>query len=169
MAEPEMTAVVDEKTRELLHRPTTDAWAACAAVWGRTLVLATPGWVKWPGWMANVEKALVEAVHVGIGASQPASRARQIFVLGSFEIEDDGSPEWQYVLDLTAMLLEPLQHDDLGASVRTTLLTYLEGTFNVLSLDLSLSLRRPISDAEAREILADDPTWIRTVAFVRSL
>jgi hypothetical protein len=160
-------SLAEDKTSELMSRPAVDGWAACASVWARLFVLATPGWAKWPELHAVVSSALSLALARSTGLALPA--ADVVAQLGELEVEDDGSPEWQYVIDIVVMLQTALYDDDLENAVRTTVLTYLEETFTLLSNDLASRAGRPISltDAEAR--LAEDERWRRAVDFVRSL
>ena len=165
----DVTSEVGRKTEDLLSRPSEDAWAACAAVWTRTLVLAAPGWAKWPTWFDHVHRAHAEAIRLVAGAGRATRLDEQLLVLEGFDIEDDGSTEWQYVVDSIAMLLPVLHQEPLAVCLQTALTTYLDGKFNVLSNLHALSLGRPISDVEARHALEDDRAWLRAVNFVRSL
>jgi len=58
--------------------------------------------------------------------------------LEGFDIEDDGSAEWQYVVDLIVMISAALDGQDVSVCLQTALRSYLEGTFNVLA-NLGLS------------------------------
>jgi len=67
------------------------------------------------------------------------------------------------------MLLGALHGDDVESCVRTSIQSYLEGTFSILANEMAKSDGRPISHADAEVRIADDKTWLRTLEFVRSL
>jgi hypothetical protein len=162
-------SLVRAKTSELAKRSTTDRWAACASLWARVYVLANPGWTRWPHVHARVRAALPVALARCTGVGMPASHAQHIVELNSFEIEDDGSAEWQWVIDLLSMLLVALEGQHVDACVETAIRTYLEGTFNVVANQMAEGVGRPISQRDAEARMPRDETWQRTVAFVRSL
>jgi hypothetical protein len=164
-----ISELVAEKMGDLSQRPEIDTWAACAAVWGRTLMLATPGWARWPEWLPRIQAALTEATNLCLASSRPEALERARVDLGDFDIEDDGSSEWQYVIDLTSMLLIVLEGRTPTECVKQTLTWCLEGTFNVLSNDLAEAQERGVSHPEARRLMAENDVWLRTVAFVRAL
>ena len=162
-------SLAEEKASELMGRGTVDAWAACASIWARVYVLATPGWVSWPAVHATVNAALPLALGRCAGVDLPASAEQTIARLGTFDVEDDGSAEWQYTIDIVTMLLDVLHGDDVDNCVRTSIRTYLEGTFNILANEMAASDGRPISHADTTARMANDKTWWHTVEFVRSL
>jgi hypothetical protein len=90
-------------------------------------------------------------------------------LLQQLSLNDDGSSEWQFVVDLIAMLSEALHGTPVGPSLKNAINWYLEGTFNVLSNEKSRDLGRPISQKEAREMLELDNRWIGAKAFVNCL
>ena len=161
------TTLVDEKVAELATRSEPDAWAACAAVWTRVFVLATPGWRRWPDLGNLIGEALATTLLVVPGALPvpPGLIGR----LESFDIEDDGSAEWQYAIDVAAMLLSALGGDPLETCATTTLTTYLEGTFTVVANTLATTNGHPISHLEATNRVPESDTWRRAIAFVRAL
>jgi hypothetical protein len=163
----DVTSLVREKVAELSTRSEPDAWAACAAVWARAFVLATPGWRRWPDLGNLLGEALGTTLLVVPGAT-PAPPGL-IERLESFDVEDDGSAEWQYAIDVAAMLLSALGGDPLPACATATLTTYLEGTFNVVANNLAMANGRPISQLEAVDRVPESDTWRRAVAFVQSL
>jgi hypothetical protein len=85
------------------------------------------------------------------------------------DIEDDGSAEWQFAVDLIAMLSAVLDDQDVKSCLMTTLSTYLEGAFNVLANKMAVSDGRPIPNDEVTMRLAHDEAWRRAVELVRSL
>lgn len=151
----------------LATRPPADGWAACAAIWARVYVQAGPGWAKWPHLRTMVGAALTTALARCAGADVPGEE--DMARLGAFDVEDDGSDEWQHVLDLTTMLLGALSDDDLESTLHSTVTTYLEGTFTVLANDLARVAGRPLGQPEAEQALAGDERWQRAAGFVRAL
>jgi len=89
--------------------------------------------------------------------------------LEGFDIEDDGSAEWQYVVDLIVMISAALDGQDVSVCLQTALRSYLEGTFNVLANTLAGADGKPISNEAAMRRLGHDAEWRRTVDFVRAL
>jgi hypothetical protein len=163
----ELTSLVDKKVGELSTRPAEDAWAACAAVWAHVFVLATPGWQRWPAVRRTVGDALLAAVDVATGEQGGAGDV--VARLEAFDVEDDGSAEWQRVIDIISMLLSALTGDGAIACATTALTTYLEGTFNILANDLATRDGHPISQADASRRIPEDERWQRAVAFVSAL
>jgi hypothetical protein len=167
LTSPDIPALVSEKVGELSTRPETDAWAACAAVWAHAFVLAGPGWRRWPHLERPTADALVTAILVtSRGGTAPPEL---IASLESFDVEDDGSAEWQYVIDTIAMLLPALTGEDLVSCATTTLTTYLEGTFNIVANQFATLNGRPISQLEASSRVPEDGAWRRAVALVKAL
>ena len=176
MTETNITDLVTSKANELLVRPSQeDAWAACASIWARLFTLAAPAWRRWPGFLSVVQEAMQAALQVSVSAQFAIGGAKLplhgmlISRLEAFDIEDDGSAEWQFVIDLIAMLSIALDSRDPAECLRVTLHTYLEGMFNILSNKLAIADGRSISRVEARNRLAHDREWTRTVSFVTSL
>jgi hypothetical protein len=56
-----------------------------------------------------------------------------------------------------------------GACVQIAIRTYLEGTFNIVANEMVAGAVGTISQTDAEARMAQDETWRRTVAFVRSL
>jgi hypothetical protein len=98
----------------------------------------------------------------------PASE-RLLVGLESFDIEDDGSQEWQNVVDLITMLLNVLNDEAPEASLRNARTTYLDGTFHAIANAAAASLDKPISRAEALRVVERDPTWRAAKEFVLAL
>jgi len=86
-----------------------------------------------------------------------------------FDLEDDGSADWQYLVDLIAMLLPAHDGRDALTCLRIALQTYLEGTYIVLANEESARLGRPISQTEAQATVQADASWRHAVAFAQSL
>jgi hypothetical protein len=169
MTSVDISSLVKHKTGELVTRPPVAAWAACASIWAREYVLAAPGWLKWPDARATAGDALAVALARSAGADVSATVADVAARLGAFDVEDDGSDEWQHVLDVVTMLAGALEDDDLETTVEATLTTYLEGTFTVLANNLAETDGRPISLVDAEERLAGDERWRAAVDLVRAV
>ncbi|WP_410614371.1 hypothetical protein [Amycolatopsis sp. lyj-109] len=165
MTSVDISSLVGKTTSGLATRPPADGWAACASIWARAYVQAGPGWVKWPHLRAAADAAFTTALARATGSADPADE--DLARLGAFDVEDDGSPEWQHVLDLTTMLLAALEDDDLESTLHATVLTYLEGTFSTLANDHAGDGAINLPDAE--RALAADERWARAVAFVLAL
>jgi len=169
MTTVDIGAVVTEKSRDLLTRSPICGWAACASVWARVFVLATPGWRRWPHLHASVMEAFTLATHRATTATIPAPPDLPLLTPERFDIEDDGSPEWQHVVDLIAMLTTALDGQNLGQCLQTTLRTYLEGTFNILANIHAVTAGGSISHPEAETLLTHDHEWSKAVEFVQAL
>jgi hypothetical protein len=169
MKTDDITRLVEGKTSELLARTRAEVLAACAAVWARVFVLASPGWARWPHLLPTVREGFMIALSYSIGSQQSATSDLLISRLESFDIEDDGSTEWQYVVDLVSMLSAALSGEDLEVCLRTTLYSYLEGTFNVVANELSRTLGRSIAHSDALAQVSASKTWERAVSFVNAL
>jgi hypothetical protein len=89
--------------------------------------------------------------------------------LESLIIEDDGSAEWQYVIDLCAVLVEALGSSKPIDIVEVTIRTYLEGIFNVWANELAVKSGRPVSQLAAEQQMASEESWIATFALVTAL
>lgn len=160
-------SLADELASELVTRSHSDAWAACASLWARVFVLAAPAWTRWPDLHATVAGALAAALDQVVGADPEVGC--HLERLGAFDIEDDGSAEWQHAIDLVAMLLPALEGDDAGACVRTAVLTHLEGTFNTAANRMAITDGHPLSHTEATARITSDDQWRQAVTFVKGL
>ena len=159
--------LVDAKVDEVAG-DTGRAWAGCSALWTRAFANARRALDRWPALRPRVETALVAAVTQTVRGSVgvPPSTLPGV---AEFDIEDDGSADWQYVVDLIAMLLPALDGRDASTCLRIALLTYLDGTFIVLANAESGRLGRPISETEAQASVEAHESWLRAVAFAQSL
>lgn len=169
MTTPSIGGLVDQKSHDLLARSESYTWIACAMIWARVFVLGVSGWQRWPEYLDLVQQAfplaMLRSAEAGLSSPPEALLAR----LRDFNIEDDGSAEWQFVIDLIVMLTAALEGQDAAVVLRTTLRTYLEGMVNVLHNAYPEAAGGVISVAAARELLAADPEWARIVEFIRAL
>jgi hypothetical protein len=162
--------IVDTTATRLKERSTADAWTACASVWARLWVHVGPAWSRWPDARDHVLEALSLALCRAAAAPTTTSSTELALIqLEGIDVEDDGSPECQFVVDLVAALSDVLRGEPVEQCVRTSLAAFLEGAFNALANDLAKSSGRSISQAEASMRLRQDETWMRAVKFVRSL
>jgi len=161
--------LVDRKTHDLLTCSERCGWAACAAIWARVFVLASPGWKRWPEFFDTVRDAFSIAMLRCVGPSAISPPELLIAKLESFDIEDDGSAEWQFAVDLIEMISVTLDGKDVSTCLQSAIRSYLEGTLTVLRNDYAVSVGGIISNDIAMKRLAADPEWCRTVEFVAAL
>jgi len=161
--------LVDQKSSDLLPRPETCGWAACAAIWARFFVLAAPGWKRWPDLFDTVQDAFSLAMLRCAGPSTIPPPELLIAKLESLSIEDDGSGEWQFVVDLIVMISAALGGQDVGVCLQTALRSYLEGMQNVLVNNYATAVGGVIRNDMAMKQLAVDPEWGRVVNFIKAL
>lgn len=165
----EIDAVVTATVQRLGCRPTTAQWAACAMIWSRWWVLASDGWARWPHAAERVfdglQVCLARAGRLGGHLSDEIVLAG----LEALDVEDDGSPEWQYMVDLAAMLSEALNGVGSSEAVESTIRTFLEGVFNVLANAIAMRSGRSISQAMAAEEIGNSAEWKESLALVTAL
>ena len=168
-----MTEGLDEAVatavNRLRDRRVEDQWAACAKLWTQLWVLGSAGWAKWPETARRVFDGLQLALTRAGGL--PDERSAELVLLGleTIDVEDDGSPEWQYMIDLSAVLTEALGNRDSHEAVEVTIRTYLEGAFNVLANDVAVQSGKAVSQSVAVEAIARNATWDGAVALVNAL
>jgi hypothetical protein len=143
-------------------------WANCAALWGRLFVLSAPLGTRFPEFRQDAEAALVAAIRrTAYGASEP--RDDLVARLSAFSVPDDGTPEWQYAVDLLGSILNALSGKDAATTLREGTRFYLGSTFSDLANRLAEAEGRPISQVEAEEALRDDDAWREANAFANTL
>jgi hypothetical protein len=162
-------ALTSEKSRELLARSSMIAWAACASIWSRVFVLSGSGWRRAPELFEKMCDAFSLAMQRTVGVSALPSAESLLSSFEAFSIEDDGSAEWNYMIDLIEMISAAVGGQDISSCLETALRVYLEGTFNARARVHAVSNGRPISYAEAKSRVANDAEWKRTVDFVMAL
>ena len=163
------SALVSQKSAELLARPPISAWAACASIWSRVFVLSGPGWAPRPDLLDKMREALSHALQRTVGIGELPSAEPLLADFQTFDIEDDGSMAWIYMVDLIEMLSAPIGGQDIGVCVKTSLRVYLDGVFNSLARGYAVAEGRPIPYSEAKDRIAGEVEWRRTIEFVRSL
>jgi hypothetical protein len=115
-----------------------------------------------------VHETLRAALDLAAGTPATGSLALVLHGLDALDIEDDGSAEWQYAIDLACDLLETLARGPRSPDVERTVGTYLEGEFNVAANVLADTSGHPVSHADAIRVL-DTVEWQGAVAFVSGL
>lgn len=118
---------------------------------------------------ATVQDALSYAMQRSTEVGDLPSAELLLLRLEGFDVEDDGSTEWQFVVDLIAMISAALDAQDISVCLRTALRSYLEGMFNVLANTYAIEDAKPISNDEVARRLANDDEWRRVIDFVKGL
>jgi hypothetical protein len=165
----DIKALASEESGELLARSPVRAWAACATIWSRIFVLSAPGWRRYTQISEKILDAYSLAMQRSIGISAPPSVESLLSAFEAFDIEDDGSAEWSYTIDLIEMLSAAIGGEDVSACLETALRVYLTEIFNALTRAYAIADGKPISYAEAKTRIADDVTWRRTLDFISAL
>lgn len=169
MTTTDIDALVNQKLTELLARPESWGWSACASIWAHEFVLASPAWRRWPNFFATVREALSDALLRCVDPGVILVADPLLEALEGFDVEDDGSPEWQFAVDLIAMISTALGGQELSICLETAVRSYLEGIFNVLGNTYAVAAGRPISQVETIKRLVSDTEWNRAVIFIRGL
>lgn len=116
-----------------------------------------------------MSEAFSAAMQRSIGVSNTQSIGPLSAALDGIAIEDDGSVEWNYMIDLIEMLSGAIKGQDASLCLETTLRVYLEGRFNLLARSYAIADGRPISYADAKQRAAGDVEWGKEVDFIKSL
>jgi hypothetical protein len=169
MKSGDIKKLVDEKTNQLSARSPVAIRAAQAALLERTYALATDAGTRWPDQYRLVTEAMTTALTRLSQATPDTTDGNVTDALEAFDIEDDGSAEWQRMLDLIAMLLAILHDTPAIDAIRDAMQTHLEGTFNIVANAHSDAAGHPISETTALSLMDTDPTWQQEVAFVLDL
>lgn len=139
-------------------------------IWSRWWVLASDGWSRWPHAAEQVFNGL-QAGLVRAGWPSGGTTPVEVALLGleSLDVEDDGSPEWQYLIDLAASLNDALRGADPAVAVESTIRAYLEGTFNVLANTIATRSDRSVSQAMAEAEISASAEWKEALALTMTL
>lgn len=167
MTSPIWSDVIEAKLAEI-GQDEPRAWSGCVAIWVRTDARATAGWDRWPAWRVVTRRLLTQAVLHAIGNASPPPKPVDDVVAG-FDVEDDGTPEWQAMIDLISMLRPALSGAPATACLRTSMDLSLEGLFAALANELASQAGRPISHADARHLVPATVAWSRELSFVSAL
>jgi hypothetical protein len=160
--------LIEEKAAELAARPVVDGWAACAAIWARLFVLAGPGLRRWPDIAAGLSSVFVAALRRGAGIGVNPEFQIPVSVK-EFHIEDDGSDEWTYMVDLIGVITPPVEGGGVSECVDVAIQTYIDSMFNSRARAYADEAGGPISVADVNERILSDPAWLRVLNFVKSL
>jgi hypothetical protein len=169
MKSGDIKQLVDEKTNQLSARSPVAIRAAQAALLKRTYALATEARTRWPDQYHPVTEATTAALGRLTEATPDSTHADVTDVLEAFDIEDDGSAEWQRTLDLIAMLLAILHDTPAIDAIRDAMQTHLEGTYNIVANAHADAAGHPISETTALSLMDTDQTWQQEAAFVLGL
>jgi hypothetical protein len=91
------------------------------------MVAVGAGWAKQPELFAAVCEAFSLAIQRSTGADISPAPDLLIARLQAFDAEDDGSDEWQHMVDLIEMVTVAIDGHDIGTCLETSLRLYLEG------------------------------------------
>jgi hypothetical protein len=148
-----------------MDRVERDSWANFGSLCARLFVLAGPMLERAPTIQRDVEDALLAMLSRRSELYDPLARR-----LEAFEIEDDGTPEWGYTVDLIDNLLHALEGLDGASCLASGLRSYLDTTFNEVALRLAEAAGNEIvSQAEAERLVPTDPSWRRANELARAL
>lgn len=165
----DIKALASEESGELLTRSPVRAWTACATIWSRVFVMSAPSWRTYKQISEKILEAYSRAMERSVGISPPPSTASLLSAFEAFDVEDDGSAEWSYTIDLIEMLSAAIGGEDVSACLEIALRVYLTQTFNSLVRAYAIADGKPISYAEAKVRVADDVAWRRTLDFITAL
>jgi hypothetical protein len=168
-ASTDIEAIVEHVSNRVLRRSPTDAWAACATIWARLYVLVGSGWQQWPELEQTVREALSAALSLAVGIRDGSSVELVRIHLEGADIDDDGTPECQFAVDLVTSLSVALSEEPLEVSLAVAIRTYLEGVFNEIVNRRATMSGQSVSQAQATEALQYDEDWLRAVAMVHAL
>jgi hypothetical protein len=128
-----------------------------------------PGWVRDPELFETMRTAFSLVMQRSTGVGVPPSTEQILSAFEAFGLEDDGSTEWNYMLDLIGMITPVLSNQDVGTCLDAALRFYLDGAFNMRARVYAVANGKPISVTEVRQRIADDPEWERAVNFIIAL
>ena len=162
--------VARSKAVDLAGRSSLEAWAGLASIWVRLFVVADAAWSRWPAALSTTTDALTVALRVAAGDPPPQRDRRDLAdALEGLAVEDDGSADWQRMIDLAAMLQDALRGSSVESCVENAIRWYLEGEFNVISNGFASVRGKPISQEQAEPLVEADTRWIRACTFVQAL
>lgn len=132
-------------------------------------MLAGPGWKRAPDTVDAMRDAFSLAMLRAAGMDRFVPDEPLVTKLEAFDVEDDGSDEWQSMIDLMGMVQLAVHGRDLADCLRLALQLYLNMSFHLISRKYGAAFGRPLGLTEVKELIATDPEWTRVVDFVRSL
>jgi hypothetical protein len=162
--------VARAKAADLAGRSSVEAWAGLASIWVRLFVVADAGWFRWPAARSTTFAAMTVALRAAAGDTPPHGDGRDLAdALEGLAVEDDGSSDWQRLIDLAAMLQEALRGSSVESCLENAIRWYLEGEFNVISNEFANIRGKPISQQRAETQVEADTRWIRACTIVQAL
>lgn len=165
----DIPGLVTSKSEDLLARPQADPWAACIAIWARAYFLASPACLRYPNFGNVVRAAFALSVQRAVGYGGAVSAESILEAMESFDIEDDGSTEWNYMVDFIGMLTTVLEGRDVDVCLESSIRFYLESVFAARSREFAASEGGVVSYSSARERVSEDPEWVRAIDFLSFL
>lgn len=134
-------------------------------IWARLLLGVGSGWERWPQLQAATLQALGAALEQngdGSGIEDGVLSALESMILP----DDDGTAEWQCLIDLISSLGEALRKG-IGSDVyEDTVVMFLENVKNSIANRVCSQKGRSISETELDELLPGDAEWREAVEFV---
>jgi len=160
--------LISEKMADLAGRPAIEKWMACVSVWARLYVLSGAGCRRWPAIADGVSQLFASAMQRSVDPDGDFT-AEVPAVPAQWDVEDDGSDEWAYTVDLIEATSPVVEGADLDGCTEVALTTFLDSMFNSRARAYGDEFGRPVSVAEVRERIVNDPAWLRTLEFVSSI
>jgi hypothetical protein len=168
--EDEIPQLVADVVARLGQAPEARRNAGVGAILERWFVLAGPGWARWPDWGETAAEGL-EVVTARLAGVQveDARRAAIRSRLDAFDIEDDGSDEWQYAVDLISTLDRALAGAALPELLEYAVTAYAEGTYTTIANALADANGGVTTQATANRDVPRTDEWRRARAFLDGL
>jgi hypothetical protein len=167
----DITSFANRRSAEIISHSRVHGWSACASIWARVFVLSGAVWVRNPAIFATMQNAFSIAIQRSIGVDTETLPSAQpiLAAFGAFDIEDDGSPEWNYMIDMIEIISPAIDGRDIGSCLETALRVYLAGSFNMIARSSVTAGAPSISYIEAEVLIANNPEWVQVLEFVNSL
>jgi hypothetical protein len=167
VSQEQIPQLVAQKLERLGRSSECRRGAAVAAILSRRFVLAGPGWMRWPEWPEAVGNGLRLVTDQLAGLPLNPDRREEILQrLSTFDVEDDGSDEWEHAIDVVSTLIRALEGADLDQLLEHAATTYLDGTFTLIANRLADENGGVISHAEADRRVATTEAWREARAFL---
>jgi hypothetical protein len=161
--------LVEEKIARLDSSPVGDVWAAHSALAVRLFVVVGSKWARYPELMSTVLEGLQMSLRRHVYPESSPECGALIAALEGFNIEDDGSKEWQYTVDLASTMLDVLSGEEPLVCLRNAIQSYLESSFNIIANAVVESVGHPISQAEVQAVVGDSPEWHAAKSLILAL
>lgn len=134
--------------------------ARLAAILMRIWVLASPAFDRWPQLREPFEQALFTSCqpsrpHLGQTPSELSERL-------DFDVESDGSPEWEHLVDLAGLLMDSLDGVGVEQVYLRAMTTHLDTTYGILGNELVAGASR----ADMHRELRAEVRWLDAISAV---